>query len=151
MMQQVTTMPTHAGSVNAAPARASNVIVLEATQAPGPAQAPTNAGQTTEQPARMPGTRRGISPQSADIAFAICACVAVCAIATAAMRIFAPRRDRPVISSGSSPETAERLARIEQAVDAIALEVERISEGQRFTTKLLAEQHTPALPAKERI
>ncbi len=29
---------------------------------------------------------------------------------------------------------------IEQAVDAIAIEVERISEGQRFTTKLLAER-----------
>ena len=33
----------------------------------------------------------------------------------------------------------ERLSRIEHAVDAIAVEVERISEGQRFTTKLLAE------------
>lgn len=33
-----------------------------------------------------------------------------------------------------------RLSRLEQAVDAIALEVERISEGQRFTTKLLSEQ-----------
>ena len=29
---------------------------------------------------------------------------------------------------------------IEQAIDAIALEVERISEGQRFTTKLLSEK-----------
>ena len=34
----------------------------------------------------------------------------------------------------------ERMARLEQAVEAIALEVERISEGQRFTTKLLAER-----------
>ena len=34
----------------------------------------------------------------------------------------------------------DRLNRIEQAVDAIALEVERMSEGQRFTTKLLAER-----------
>ena len=33
----------------------------------------------------------------------------------------------------------ERLSRIEHAVDAIAVEVERISEGQRFTTKLLSE------------
>ena len=33
-----------------------------------------------------------------------------------------------------------RLARIEQAVDAIAVEAERISEGQRFTTKLLSER-----------
>ena len=34
----------------------------------------------------------------------------------------------------------DRLARIEQAVEAIAIEVERISEGQRFTTKLLADR-----------
>ncbi|HXI98723.1 MAG TPA: hypothetical protein VNG73_07230 [Gemmatimonadaceae bacterium] len=45
----------------------------------------------------------------------------------------------------SSPAVSEaRLARIEQAVEAIALEVERISEGQRFTTKLLSEQARPA-------
>jgi hypothetical protein len=31
-----------------------------------------------------------------------------------------------------------------QAVDAIALEVERISEGQRFTTRLLSEQRDAA-------
>ena len=37
-------------------------------------------------------------------------------------------------------QTAERLARIEAAVESIAVEVERISEGQRFTTKLLAER-----------
>jgi hypothetical protein len=34
-----------------------------------------------------------------------------------------------------------RLERMEQAIDSIAIEVERISEGQRFTTKLLAERN----------
>lgn len=33
-----------------------------------------------------------------------------------------------------------RLERMEQAIEAIALEVERISEAQRFTTKLLSER-----------
>jgi hypothetical protein len=37
-----------------------------------------------------------------------------------------------------SAEEEQRLARIEQAVDAIAIEVERISEGQRFVTKALS-------------
>ena len=37
------------------------------------------------------------------------------------------------------PEIGARLERIEQAVDAIAIEVERISEGQRFTTQLLGD------------
>jgi hypothetical protein len=38
-------------------------------------------------------------------------------------------------------DSAERMARIEAAIEAVAIEVERISEGQRFVTKLLAEQH----------
>ena len=47
------------------------------------------------------------------------------------------RRARLPQSDGSD----ERLSRIEQAVDAIAIEVERISEAQRFTTKLLADRN----------
>ncbi|CAN5150149.1 hypothetical protein BH23GEM2_BH23GEM2_18340 [soil metagenome] len=38
------------------------------------------------------------------------------------------------------PEIGARLERMEQSIEAIALEIERISEGQRFTTKLLAER-----------
>jgi hypothetical protein len=53
------------------------------------------------------------------------------------------RRREPIGLVGSRlDEIATRLARLEQAVDATAVEVERISEGQRFTTKLLAERST---------
>lgn len=49
-------------------------------------------------------------------------------------------------------EVMNRLERIEQAVDAIAVEVERISEGQRFTTKLLSEGRSAnALPASSAV
>lgn len=55
------------------------------------------------------------------------------------------RRRRRGISSTSGKalpdESAQRLERVEHAVEAIAIEVERISEGQRFVTKLLAENH----------
>jgi hypothetical protein len=37
----------------------------------------------------------------------------------------------------------ERLARVEQAVESIALEIERIGEGQRYVTKLLNEPSRP--------
>jgi hypothetical protein len=49
------------------------------------------------------------------------------------------KEDARVENGSGSSLTDARLARIEQSVDAIALEVERISEGQRFTTKLLSE------------
>lgn len=37
-------------------------------------------------------------------------------------------------------ELSDRMERMEHAVDAIAVQVERIAEGQRFTTKLLSER-----------
>lgn len=41
----------------------------------------------------------------------------------------------------------ERFDQLQQSVDAIAVEVERIAEAQRFSAKLLAERsETPALP-----
>ncbi|HKC41599.1 MAG TPA: hypothetical protein VKC15_18790 [Gemmatimonadales bacterium] len=39
-----------------------------------------------------------------------------------------------------------RLERIEAAIDAIAVEVERISEAQRFSARLQSEQQQPRLP-----
>lgn len=39
-----------------------------------------------------------------------------------------------------------RLEKIEAAVDAIAVEVERISESQRYTARLQSEQSLPRLP-----
>ena len=36
-----------------------------------------------------------------------------------------------------------RLARIENALEALAIEIERIGEGQRFLTRLLAQSAIP--------
>ncbi|HEX6535118.1 MAG TPA: hypothetical protein VF041_10995 [Gemmatimonadaceae bacterium] len=47
---------------------------------------------------------------------------------------------RNVVQPKELALVASRLERIEQAIDAMAIEVERITEGQRFTTKLLAER-----------
>ena len=41
------------------------------------------------------------------------------------------------------PELMERMARLEQAMESVAEEVERIGEGQRFVTKLFAEGPRP--------
>jgi len=49
-------------------------------------------------------------------------------------------RTRGVARGEDLARIEERLARIEQAIDAVAVETERISEGQRFTAKLLGER-----------
>ena len=58
---------------------------------------------------------------------------------------------RPGVPPQALTETAQRLERLEGAVDSIAIEIERISEGQRFVTKLLSEgQRAPALGVGQR-
>jgi len=49
------------------------------------------------------------------------------------------RSTKQTIDSGAEKRISERLDHLTNAVDAIAVEVERISEGQRFTTKLLSD------------
>jgi hypothetical protein len=61
------------------------------------------------------------------------------------------RANRPGPPPAVFTETAQRLERLEASVDAIAIEIERISEGQRFVTKLLSEnQPAPMLGAGQR-
>jgi hypothetical protein len=55
------------------------------------------------------------------------------------VRAYAKRIESRNHVIGIPPEISSRLERMEQAIDSIAVEVERISEGQRFTTKLLSE------------
>lgn len=62
------------------------------------------------------------------------------AIGIPLVRAFVKRWEREPTMPRIPTEVATRLERIEQAVEAIAVEVERISEGQRFTTKLLSER-----------
>ena len=83
-------------------------------------------------------------PAKVMIALGLFGSVAV-SISSIAKAAVAHRKEGARLERESMPSLAEaRLARIEQAVEAIALEAERISEGQRFTTKLLSEQSRPA-------
>jgi hypothetical protein len=50
------------------------------------------------------------------------------------------RSQRDALTAGRDPELLARIARIEQIVESTSIEIERISEGQRFTTRLLAEK-----------
>jgi len=64
-------------------------------------------------------------------------------LAWAAARLMLKRANQPKPSAHLLEGTA-RLERIEQAVDAMSIEIERISEGQRFVTQLMSSK-APAL------
>jgi hypothetical protein len=70
--------------------------------------------------------------------------------AIAMSRLIWKRASLPPRVAGADQATQQRLDALQQAVDTIAIEVERISEGQRFVTRLLSERAAPALDAGER-
>jgi len=89
--------------------------------------------------------RNVIPPQAVDISIAFFLTMAFIIVGLPLARAFARRMDRRGASPAQIPgEVSAQLAQLNQAVDAIALEVERISEGQRFTTRLLSEQRDAA-------
>jgi hypothetical protein len=63
----------------------------------------------------------------------------VLAIGVPLVRAYSRKMDADSRNPRIPDEVASRLERMEQALEAVAIEVERISEGQRFTTKLLSE------------
>lgn len=65
--------------------------------------------------------------------------VIVLAIGVPLSRAFARNLDRRSGRAALPPGVDERLLQMQQSLDAVAVEIERISEAQRFTTRLLAE------------
>jgi hypothetical protein len=65
-------------------------------------------------------------------------------IAVSISRMFWKRGSLPKHAPASVDQT-QRLERMEQAIDSIAIEIERVSEGQRFVTRLMSERQGAAL------
>lgn len=104
--------------------------------------------QTALQPPQPPHQEQ-FPPELIPIFGIVFPCIA--AMVFFVTRMFSARR----VPAGSTtavlpPEAAARLARIEQAVEAVAIEVERISEAQRYSAQLLTERlagPAPTAPA----
>ncbi len=67
------------------------------------------------------------------------AMITIIALGVPYIRGVVRRWDRESAAPQIPSDVSARLERMENAIDAISVEVERISEGQRFTTKLLSE------------
>jgi hypothetical protein len=60
-------------------------------------------------------------------------------VAVLGFRWWRRKRRGPKPAKKMADDSTQRLERLEQGMDAIAIEIERVSEGQRFVTKLLSE------------
>jgi len=111
--------------------------------------AANQAGQTaTTQPPTVyrvdPDIPPEVVPIIAIIFGSIAFMVVVSPIVRGIMRFIERRQDQHLVHG---PSVANQLNQLQQSVDALAIEVERISESQRFLAKLAAEKEKATLPA----
>jgi hypothetical protein len=64
------------------------------------------------------------------------------------VRAYVRRQDAVPRAVPLSPELAARLDRLESIVETVSIEVERMAEGQRFTTRLLSEGAAQAVSVR---
>jgi hypothetical protein len=82
-----------------------------------------------------------IPPEAVSIAQSFFLMIGIIALGVPIIRAFTRRWERNAqLPAPPSAEITSRLERIEQAVEAVAIEVERIAEAQRYSAKLLTEQ-----------
>ncbi|HEX4681925.1 MAG TPA: hypothetical protein VH277_04405 [Gemmatimonadaceae bacterium] len=91
----------------------------------------------TPQPGPPPAHRQFDPDLAAGLMFAFIFAVLMPISIAMARRLW---KGRPVILPAPDQTVAPRLDRLEQSIDAIAIEIERVSEGQRFVTRILAER-----------
>ena len=81
-----------------------------------------------------------IPPRVKDVSIAFIVMFAAVIIGLPLMRAIARRIERGTPTVAMPPEVQSQIQHLMQSVDAISIEVERISEGQRFATKMLADR-----------
>lgn len=101
--------------------------------------------------AAMPGAIAGdrvLGRDASDFAMAATIFTGIIAVLfTITFCVRSLRRSREKPAPAASPAVDNRLTRMEEAIDAVAIEIERISESQRFLTRILTENKAPALGA----
>jgi hypothetical protein len=125
-------------------ARQAQQAAREAAQAgniPAPGQPGAPVGTPVIAVRGMPW-ENDIPPRIKEVSVAFFITMAFIIVGFPLMRAIARRIERGTPAPAQiPPQMQAQMQQLMQSVDAIAIEVERISEGQRFATKMLAEKH----------
>jgi hypothetical protein len=122
-------------------ARTARITAQDAAQAAQDAGVPVVVVPPVGGPDAMP-------PQAAQLGIAFFVMLAFIIVGLPIARAFGRRMDRKAVPPAIDPALAEQIQRIENTVDAMAIEIERISEAQRYMARLQAEREPAALPSQ---
>ena len=86
------------------------------------------------------GVRNDIPPNVVDLLSILAIAAVICIVGFPIARAIGRWIDRRGLPGPVNNELAAQMTRIEQAVDTMSVEVERISEAQRFQAKLLSDR-----------
>jgi hypothetical protein len=124
-------------------ARKVKIAVQDAKKSAQDAHKASDAGHaaTTTVPSPALNPNDMIPPEAVNMTYAFFLTMIVCVIGFPLARAFARRVDRKTeVKTIAGPDLTPHIRQLQDSVDAMAIELERISEGQRFTAKLLAER-----------
>ena len=91
-------------------------------------------------PPNFPWEQNQIPAQVVDLVTMFVIATVICIVGLPIARALGRWIDRRGLPSAMNSEFAAQMTRIEQAVDTMSVEVERISEAQRFQAKLLSDR-----------
>jgi hypothetical protein len=94
-------------------------------------------------------TQELIPQRAVDITVALCSTLVVLVLGTPLLRFWLRRAERRQAQQPLDAAVAARLDAVERHIDTVAVELERVSEGQRYFTKLLEAREGAAVPPRQ--
>lgn len=89
-----------------------------------------------------------VPARAVDITVALCSTLVVLVLGAPLLRFWLRKVERRQAQQQLDAAVAARLAQLEQHVDTVAVELERVSEGQRYFTRLLEAREGAATPSR---
>ena len=136
--------PGMPGSPNAPNAPNAPVVLSPIPQGGGRLIIETHGGRTVITSAALPPEVMTIATMAQETAFGLLGLIVVIVVLGPFARMIARRMERRpevVATSDNARMLQQQLLQLQQSMDAMSVEVERISESQRFQSKLLHERH----------
>lgn len=136
--------PVAPGAPSATNVPAAPIVLSQVPQGGGRLVIERHGGRTVVTSAALPPEVMQLANMAEETAFGLLGLIVVIVILGPFARMIARRmekRPQTLATDDNARLLQQQLLQLQQSIDAMSVEVERISESQRFQSKLLHERH----------